>query len=67
MEKKEEKTALNDEQLEQVAGGHSAIFDPSCPTCPGNPPMKCIGTDHTGRISFWKCSICGYEQSDYNG
>ena len=66
MEKSKGKVKLNDELLDKVSGGFSTDFiDPICPYCLGNPLLEPAGTDPTGRISYYKCAQCGYEQSEY--
>ena len=65
---KKDKVAINDDLLDKVAGGFSGNFgDPTCPYCGGFSTMEFIDTDPTGRISYYRCGICGYEQSEYNG
>ena len=60
---------LDLDEMEKVSGGcgvfNRIIGDPQS-DCGGEYiDMIAIGTDSTGRITYWRCPLCGKEESVY--
>lgn len=57
------------DEMNQVSGGcgtvNMIIGDPQCYCSGEGVDMIAIGTDSTGRITFWRCPLCGKEESVY--
>ena len=62
-------TLLNDKELGTVSGGcgvvNRIIGDPQCDCSGEYVDMVKIGSDSTGRITYWQCPLCGKEESVY--
>ena len=60
---------LDDTELDAVAGGcgvvNMIIGDPQCDCSGTDVDMIAIGTDSTGRITYWQCPLCGKQESVY--
>ena len=74
---------LNDDELDQVAGGgfvppqrkkvnppsnidqEGKFGDPQCGCSGENINMIAIGTDSTGRITYYQCPLCGATKNIY--
>ena len=61
---------VTDDELEQVSGGcgvvNRIIGIPQC-NCSGEyVDMEEIGTDETGRRTYFKCPLCGATESVYS-
>ena len=68
MDKKENKP-LSNKDLEKVSGGCEVVTmligDPQC-NCSGERiNMVVTGTDPTGRITYYKCPLCGATENVY--
>ncbi|MBR6477453.1 MAG: hypothetical protein IKS85_03300 [Lachnospiraceae bacterium] len=64
-----EEKKIRDEELNLANGGcgtvNMIIGDPQC-NCSGEPvDMVEIGTDPSGRIIYYQCSLCGASESVY--
>ena len=66
---KTEAKKINDSELSAVSGGcgvvNRIIGDPQCDCSGEYVDMVKIGTDSTGRITYWQCPLCGKEESVY--
>lgn len=63
------KERIDIDQLNQISGGwgvvNRIIGDPQCDCSGEDVDMVAIGTDSTGRITYWQCPLCGKQESVY--
>ena len=67
--KNDMKEKIEKDQLKQISGGcgvvNRIIGDPQCDCSGEYVDMVKIGSDSTGRITYWQCPLCGKEESVY--
>ena len=60
------KEKIEKDQLKQISGGcgvvNRIIGDPQCDCSGEYVDMVKIGSDSTGRITYWQCPLCGKEK-----